>query len=136
MIGQGPISAGGLFLTNEEVRVLAAGLVQWCGPARCTNEFAIAMGYESSVDLPSRCIQIRTAVVRNESLWPMDWARALLATEIAFASDVMGAGTEWFTTTGLKDESTITTLRSIQRKLGSTVFPLVGHELGTRSTEF
>jgi hypothetical protein len=43
-----------------------------------------------------------------------DWRRALLATEIVFASDVVGSGLDWSITTGLADEDTIGLLRAMQ----------------------
>jgi hypothetical protein len=54
----------------------------------------------------------------GRALTPEDWRRALLATEIVFASDVVGAGTDWPITTGLSDQETITILRVIQTKIG------------------
>ena len=50
-------------------------------------------------------------------LSPIDARRVLLATEIVFASDVIGAGVEWETVTGLSDVDTIRLLRGLQRKL-------------------
>lgn len=41
----------------------------------------------------------------------------LLATEIVFASDVIGAGLDWIHTTGLSDGESIALLRSVQRKV-------------------
>lgn len=129
-------SAEQLLLTDEEVRLLRKGLMEWSGPARCTEEFAIAMGFVSATDLPKQCVKIRSALVAGEPLEPMDWARTLLATEIAFASDVVGSGYEWSTTTGWSDEVTVKTLRAIQRKLVRVVAPLVGNGLGVRPSEF
>ena len=129
-------SAEQLLLTDEEVRLLRKGLMEWSGPARCTEEFAVAMGFTSATDLPDQCSKIRSVLVAGESLESMDWARALVATEIAFASDVVGSGYEWSTTTGWSDEVTVKTLRAIQRKLVRTVAPLVGNGLGTRPSEF
>ena len=45
-----------------------------------------------------------------------DWQRLLLATEVVFASDLIGSGHDWPITTGFADERTIHLLRSIQRK--------------------
>src|ERR1700716_3480223 len=129
-------SAEQLLRADKEVQLLRKGLMEWSGPARCTEEFAVAMGFNSAADLPVHCREIRAALVAEESLEPMDWARALLATEFAFASDVVGSGYEWSTTTGWTDEVTVKTLRSIQRKLVRTVAPLVGDGLGTRPSEF
>jgi hypothetical protein len=129
-------SAEQLLLTDEEIKLLRKGLMEWSGPARCTEEFAVAMGFTNAISLPAQCSTIRAALVAGERLESMDWARALLATEIAFASDVVGSGYEWSTTTGWSDEMTVKTLRSIQRKLVRTVAPLVGDGLGTRPSEF
>ncbi|MGA5132259.1 hypothetical protein ACPCTO_20885 [Streptomyces olivoreticuli] len=130
------MSAEQLLLTDEEVQLLRKGLMEWSGPARCTEEFALAMGFVSALDLPERCSDIRSALTAGDSIDPMDWARILLATEIAFASDVVGSGYEWSTTTGWSDEVTIKTLRAIQRKLVRVVSPLIGNGLGTRPSEF
>ncbi|MXG24881.1 hypothetical protein GRQ63_04040 [Streptomyces sp. YIM 132580] len=121
-----------LTLTDEETRLLQLGLIEWCGPARSTEEFAVAMGFDGTEDLHYRALRIRAALIAREALEPMDWARALLATEVAFASDVVGSGYEWSTTTGWSDEATVRVLRSTQLKLIRTVAPLVGHGLGAR----
>ncbi|MFF1836066.1 hypothetical protein ACFVXE_17935 [Streptomyces sp. NPDC058231] len=121
-----------LTLTDEESRLLQQGLIEWSGPARCTEEFAVAMGFDDAADLNRRGARIRTALAAREALEPMDWARALLATELAFASEVVGSGYEWSTTTGWADDTTVKVLRSTQLKLIRTVTPLVGRGLGTR----
>ena len=108
--------------------MLRKGLMEWSGPAHCTEDFAIAMGFTGAKDMPVQCSRIRSALVAEESLEPMDWARALLATEIALASDVVDSGYEWSTTTGWSDEVTVKTLRAIQRRL----VRLVAKSLGTR----
>jgi hypothetical protein len=51
-----------------------------------------------------------------------DWRRTLLATEIVFASDVVGAGTDWPVTTGLSDQETVAALRAIQKKIGRALY--------------
>ncbi|MBM7437346.1 hypothetical protein [Streptomyces sp. HB132] len=121
-----------LALNDEESRLLQLGLMEWCGPARCTEEFAVAMGFDGVQDLSDRGMSIRSALAGEEALDPMDWARALLATELAFASDVVGSGYEWSTTTGWPDDTTVRVLRSVQLKLIRTVAPLIGRGLGTR----
>ncbi|MFE9362897.1 hypothetical protein ACFYNN_08710 [Streptomyces sp. NPDC006978] len=121
-----------LALTDEESRLLQQGLMEWCGPARCTEEFAVAMGFDSAQDLSLRGMSIRSALAERAALEPMDWARALLATELAFVSELVGSGYEWSTTTGWPDDTTLRVLRSAQLKLIRTVSPLVGRGLGTR----
>ncbi|WP_299532822.1 hypothetical protein [uncultured Streptomyces sp.] len=121
-----------LSLTEDESRLLQLGLTEWSGPAHCTEEFAVAMGFDGADDLQSRSVAIRSALLADEALDPLDWARALMSTELAFASDVVGSGYEWSTSTGWADDITIRVLRSIQLKLIRTVAPLVGSRLGTR----
>ncbi|MEV3931104.1 MULTISPECIES: hypothetical protein [unclassified Streptomyces] len=64
-------------LTDEESLLLRQGLMEWCGPARCTEEFAVAMGFDSAQDLSLRGVSIRGALAEREALDPMDRARAL-----------------------------------------------------------
>ncbi|MDF5751843.1 hypothetical protein [Spongiactinospora sp. TRM90649] len=91
--------------------------MEWAGPARCTDAYAIAMGFDGVTGMTTECLRIRAALTDGGGLTAADWARAVLATETAFTSDTMGSGYEWATTTGLTDAWTIKTLRSLQRKL-------------------
>jgi hypothetical protein len=84
------------------------------------------MGFADARDLLDQCRRLRAALGNDVPLTAVDWARVLLATEIVFVSDLAGSGVEWSTTTGLADEATIRTLRSIQRKLARTVRPYYG----------
>ena len=103
-----------LSLSDEEREVLARGLSEWGGPARCTHELAIAMGFGSVEDLLAESERMCGHLEQGEPLTRSDWWRALLATEIAFVSDVVGSGVEWPTTTGLDDDQTIRILRAVQ----------------------
>lgn len=58
-------------------------------------------------------------------------ARVLLATEISFASDLVGSGHDWMFTTGLSDEETLGVVRRIQRKMPKEVYAVVGIGIGT-----
>lgn len=60
----------------------------------------------------------------------VDWVRTLLATEIVFASDVVGSGLDWPITSGLPDEETMHLLRSVQRKIPKA--GALGTVFGTR----
>jgi hypothetical protein len=76
------------------------------------------MGFRSEEDLlRGDGRRLREALDRSEPLTRSDWRRTLLATEIVFASDVVGAGWDWSITTGLSDEETIRLLRAVQRKV-------------------
>jgi hypothetical protein len=106
-------------LTPAEQDLLVQGLVQWGGPASPTDELARAMGFRSSQDLwQGKGRELRDAVRQGKPLIPSDWRQTLLATEIVFASDVVGAGADWPIVTGLSDHETITALRTIQKKIG------------------
>ena len=104
-------------LTDEERFVLKRGLLEWGGPAHCTDAMAVAMGFASVRDLFDESHRILDDLAAKRPLSRLDWTRTLLATEIAFASDVMGSGVEWPVTTGLEDWRTLQHLRQLQRKL-------------------
>lgn len=104
-------------LSDDERRLLQWGLIEWGGPARCTEELAIAMGFQSVRDLLTDGYRIADDIEAGKPLTQIDWARALLATEIVFASDVVGSGHDWIDTVGMPDELSLRALRSVQRKI-------------------
>jgi len=104
-------------LTDAERHLLWAGLVEWGGPARCTDELAVAMGFGSVADLFAQGDRIERALKDREPLTRDDWVRTLLATEIVFASNVVGSGHDWSITTGMSDEESIRLLRSVQERI-------------------
>ena len=104
-------------LTAEERRLLRHGLGEWGGPARCTDELALAMGFADVKDLFAQSDRLVNSLESQSPLSAPDWRRVLAATEIVFASDVFGSGVDWPTTTGLLDDETIKLLRSVQRKV-------------------
>jgi hypothetical protein len=119
-------------LTGDERRLLMAGLNEWSGPARPTEELALALGFSGVNGLYSGTQVLRRSLAERQPLSPLDWTRALAATEFVFASDVFGSGCDWSATTGLSDIETITLLRGLQRKLVSVYAPSVGTVLGRR----
>lgn len=88
-------------LTDEERFLLEHGLVEWGGPARCTEAMAVAIGFDSVAELLASGYRIADALSKGKPLTRSDWTRALLATEVVFASDVLGSGHDWEVTTGL-----------------------------------
>ncbi|MEW1693873.1 hypothetical protein ACIQOF_39180 [Streptomyces sp. NPDC091265] len=122
----GSEAAASELLTEDETRLLRRALLEWGGPARCSDQLAVGIGFTDAQDLVDRTDLLRDALGDDTPLSPADWARVLLATEIVFVSDLAGTGVEWPTTTGLADEPTIRMLRSVQRKLGRTVRPYYG----------
>lgn len=118
-------------LDRSERRLLRWGLIEWGGPAKCTEEMAVALGFRSVDDLFEQSDRLIAAIVAEEPLSRLDWLRVLLATEVVFASNVIGSGRDWVATTGLSDAESLVTLRGIQGKLGASR-RLIGHGFGTR----
>ncbi|WP_205791741.1 hypothetical protein [Microbacterium sulfonylureivorans] len=108
-------------LSNDERFLLDRGLVEWGGPARCTEAIAIAIGFSSVADLLTEGYRIADDLSNRRPLSRTDWTRALLATEVVFASDVLGSGHDWEATTDLDDTATITLLRSVQLRLADVL---------------
>lgn len=75
------------------------------------------MGFNDVADLVESGDRIAAQIEAEDALPPFDWTRALLATEIVFASDVLGSGIDWSITSGRQDDETMATLRGLQRKL-------------------
>lgn len=117
-------------LTIEEINWLRRALLEWGGPARCSDELAVGIGFKSAQDLLDQCRRLRAELADSKPIESIDWARVLLAAEIAFASDLLGSGCDWSTTTGFSDEVSIRTLRTIQRKLAKVVGPYFGKRPG------
>ncbi|MFF9564648.1 hypothetical protein ACF1AJ_14985 [Leifsonia sp. NPDC014704] len=108
-------------LSDRERTLLVRGLGEWGGPARSGEPMAVALGFESAESLRREGRRLAEAIAGRIPLTRLDWTRALLATEVVFASDVVGSGVDWATTTGLTDADTIQTLRLIQRTLAGVV---------------
>jgi hypothetical protein len=116
-------------LTAIERLVLRNGLHQWAGPARCTEELAIGMGFSSLSDLFNEGGRIIGALDATQPMSHRDWARTLLATEIVFMSDVVGAASDWEAVTDISESDTFTTIRKLQGHIMAS--PLIGG-FGTR----
>jgi hypothetical protein len=119
-------------LDDSERRLLRWGLADWGGPARCTEEMAVAMGFRSIDDLFMEGDRLSATLERAEAMTRFDWCRVLLATEIVFASNLVGSGWDWSITSGVSDAESLVTLRRIQLKLTREVRGLIGNGLGTR----
>ncbi|HET6290054.1 MAG TPA: hypothetical protein VFG15_25315 [Amycolatopsis sp.] len=104
-------------LTRDERTVLRCGLAEWGGPAACTDELAVAMGFEGVPGLLEQARRLRAALADEEALRASEWRKTLIATEIVFASDVFGSGMDWSTSTGFADDETLPILRDLQRKI-------------------
>lgn len=108
----------GVDLTDDERALLASGLREWGGPATPTDDIANLLGFTNVQALHDERPLIARIIGSGEPLAAADWRRALLATEVVFASDLIGSGADWSATTGLTDDESIRLLRSVQRTLG------------------
>jgi hypothetical protein len=104
-------------LTPSERHLLRSGLIEWGGPARCTDDLARVIGFADVEALLRDGYQIAARLDNAEPLTRQDWQRALVATEFVFASNTFGSGLDWEITTGLSDTETIVLLRAVQKKL-------------------
>jgi hypothetical protein len=104
-------------LSEDERALLVRGLEEWGGSATPTDALARAMGSEDVAGLQADTWSLAARLKAGEQLTAADWARALIATEIAFASNYYGSGWDWSIVSGLDDEETIRRLRGVQRKL-------------------
>ena len=75
------------------------------------------MGFTGAKEMSREAWALWGRIERNDHLSPDEWRKVLLAVEVVFASDVVGSGVEWPTTTGISDVDSIATLRKLQRKL-------------------
>lgn len=75
------------------------------------------MGSASLADLQVAGDRIAGAMAAGEALPVRDWTRAMVATEIVFASEVLGTGSEWTVINGGTDAYWVGVLRSLQRKV-------------------
>jgi len=93
---------------------------------------AVAMGFRDQADLFLEGDRIIDVLEARQPMTPLDWARTVLATEVVFASQLIGSGHDWSITTGLEDGETLKLLRGIQRKLPRSVVAVIGTDLGTK----
>ncbi|MEN0067351.1 MAG: hypothetical protein AAGA48_34795 [Myxococcota bacterium] len=119
-------------LDEVERELLQRGLWEWSGPAKPTEELALAMGFDSVAALHAEADRLSILLEADAPMALDDWMRALLATEIVFVSNTVGSGRDWVHTTGWSDAETLEMLRTIQSKLTRHLRPIIGRGFGTR----
>ena len=104
-------------LTEREREFIARALYERQGSASWTPLPIDALGLSDWDEFDALIDRLRDAVTRGDPLTDLDWARALFLTEITWASDLVGAGTDFSIVSGFSDAEGITVLRSLQRKI-------------------
>lgn len=104
-------------LTDDERGMLVSGLRDWDGPAHGTDSLAVAMGFHSLEDLQAGGARIADAIASGQAISVRDWTRAMVATEFAFASELLGTGDEWTVINARSDAYWVAVLRRLQSKV-------------------
>jgi hypothetical protein len=105
-------------LDQDEQDMLTQGLSDWGGPAYGSDALAVAMGFDSIDQMAVDSQSLVEAIRSNQTLSRRDWTRALVATEFAFVSTVLGTGRDqWTSINGGTEEHWFHVLRRLQRKL-------------------
>jgi hypothetical protein len=73
------------------------------------------VGVASGVEFLQLLNRLMTAIESSEPLSDLDWARALVMTEISWGSGFLGAGTEFWS--NMRDDEAAPLMRSLQNKL-------------------
>ena len=104
-------------LSDDERHMLVTGLNDWGGPAHGTDSLAVAMGFAGLQDLHRETSRILARIQAGQPLTIRDWSRTLFATELIFASELLGTGSEWTVIQGGDDGEWMRVLRGLQAKL-------------------
>jgi hypothetical protein len=105
-------------LTDAERRLMYLAINEYSGLAKYGKPLLAPLFGASTIDeFDATLHQLRSAVENSEPLSDLDWARALLLTEISWASDLLGAGTEF--ETNIDDDTALPLLRSLQYKISN-----------------
>ena len=104
-------------LTDDERLFMFHCLNEWLGPARGAPLLLPVFGVPTTDEFSDMAQRLRDAMRNGEPLSDLDWARALLLTEISWGSQLLGAGID--SATNFRDEIGVGLLRSIQYKISS-----------------
>ena len=104
-------------LTDDERVLLVQGLNEYGGPGRGAPLLTPLVGLSTAGEFDQLRYRLMTAIEHGGALSDLDWARALVLTEISWASDLLGSGIDF--STSMRDEKAIVVLRGLQRKISS-----------------
>ena len=103
-------------LTDDERKFMLTALSEFGGTASYSPFPIKILRVSTDDEFDDLLIRLRRAIARKEPLSELDWARAQLLTEMCWASDMIGSGTEFWTS--YHDDEAAPLMRSVQRKLG------------------
>lgn len=111
-------------LSGTERLLLRMGVLQWHRADAAHAPAVRLLGVDDLDDLGRWMMRTADALAAGRALDPDDLRRALLATELAFASDRLGWGRDWSADSGFTDRDTATLLRSIQERVAYPDLPV------------
>ncbi|MFR9771038.1 hypothetical protein [Nocardia sp. SC052] len=104
-------------LTPAERDFVDGALASWVGVSTNAPIPVRALGFADRDRFDDETVRLRHAVRDGIMLTEVETARVLFLSELAFGSDLFGAGVESKIVNGIRDAEAITILRSLQRKL-------------------
>lgn len=122
----------GADLSDDERQLLLSGLMEYGGPAAGAAALAPLVGVDSVDAFFELTDRLSSAIADREPLSDVDWARAVVLTEICWASDILGAASDLGS--NMSDDRALAALRSLQRKVvtGARIRALLGLSTGNR----
>jgi len=102
-------------LTDDERQLLASALNEYLGPALGAPVLTPLIGLASETEFIPLVTGLMAAIEHREALSDLDWARALVLTEISWGSSLLGAGIEF--ASSMRDDKAAPLMRSLQYKL-------------------
>ncbi|MET8649021.1 hypothetical protein [Nocardia aurea] len=104
-------------LTAAEYEFVDAALASWEGVA-CHSPFPVrALGFSDRDQFWSEIERLRQLASVGAVVTDLEAARVLFLSELAFGSDLFGAGIEFRYVSPFSDEEALAALRALQRKL-------------------
>ncbi|ARG80200.1 hypothetical protein PJK45_19590 [Mycobacterium kansasii] len=105
-------------LTSDERSFIQHALYQWQFSATATPFPIRVLGLSTWEEFDELTGRLSYAVVGGQALTSLDWARVLYLTECSWASELVGAGLDFATVSGISDTEAVSLLRGLQRKIG------------------
>ncbi|MEU4840915.1 hypothetical protein [Nocardia testacea] len=104
-------------LSPREHEFLDSALASYTGVSTSAPIPVRAFGFDDRDLFDTEVGRLRHAVAEGLTLNDLDTARVLFLSELAFGSDLLGAGVEFQLVSPMRDDEAIVILRQLQRKL-------------------